>query len=141
MWSRLTFIVTLIVYVLAAPLDERGADVCSSGIYKELDPLKNYPIAVSFCQAKFPPACVQHEARAINARGLVQGSCRKRAVTTITTTSKISTTKVTSTTASTKDVTSSMWAKVTIQPYSIISTFCSCIQPHVVSNLHLPYCQ
>ncbi|CAG8961934.1 hypothetical protein HYFRA_00014092 [Hymenoscyphus fraxineus] len=137
MWFNLVTISALIVCAFAVPLDERADNVCSTGIYKDLSPLKNYPVAVAYCQAKFPPACVSIKAKETRNKVPRQGSYPKRAEksTSKTSTSKTSTSKTstskTSTTTSAKDATSSLWAKATVQPYATISTLCSCIQTHL----------
>lgn len=52
MWSKLILLAGLVASpAIAGPLQERGLDVCSSGIFGELSALRNYAIAQEFCKA------------------------------------------------------------------------------------------
>lgn len=118
------------VVTLAAPLEERGGSVCSSGIYGELAPiLEQYSIAEEFCSVVYPVSCTASS---------TSPTKNKRAVSSTTSTSKAPTTTSTlkatssSQTTSAADSKASAWSKCQQQPWNVISTLCSCIETPTV---------
>ena len=114
-------------YIVATPIEERGASVCGSGIYGELVPiLSPYPIAQAFCSAVFPVACTSAAKRKRSAPSTTAATTKGS-----TTTTK----KAVSTTTSSVDSKASALSKCQRQPANVISTICSCIETPEVGYL------
>ncbi|KAJ9603343.1 hypothetical protein H2200_012121, partial [Cladophialophora chaetospira] len=139
-------------------VEERGSNVCSSGIYGELAPiLAQYQIAQQFCSAAYPVSCTprlakRRPATLTTTTTTTTKTTKPSAPTTTksttttkpsstttakspTSTAKSPTTTTKSPTSTTKsstttavDAKSSAWSKCRQQPGNVISTLCSCIE-------------
>lgn len=120
--------------IAGMPLEERGAGVCSGGIYGELVPiLIKYPIAQAFCSAAYPVSCTTapraKEKRVATTTTTTTKAAAKTTVPSTTTTkaagkatAPVTTTTSTRTSTTTVDARSSAWSKCQKQPRNVIST-------------------
>ena len=118
----------------ASALEQRtNGNVCQYGVYGELVPaLKPFALAQSYCAAVFPPQCTPQgklKIRRVSATTVKTSTMSS----TQTTTSKIlgPSSKTTAKAANPKE---SAWSKMLQQGRAAVSTLCSCIQDHKVSE-------
>lgn len=130
------------VFVSAAPLEERAADVCQSGIFAELGPiLQTYSYAQALCSAAYPPQCTTANKRkrqpATTTAASSTASSRAPSITPAATSTASSTTKTQASSSRTSSVNSqsSALSRLLAQARATISAACSCIQTHKVSSI------